>query len=108
MKTAIRKNVMRRIYYSYVLSLVFNGTFAQGALLGASIAAFGRLTHVAALANNFMQIPVGATPKYISGAFWHAAATGEVMTILVTLVMVTTSAYFAAKMLRQVVVLKIV
>jgi len=59
--------------------------FWQGAVLGACIALFGRLTHVASIAHNMLAVPVKEVPSFVSGAFLHAAQSGEVMTVLVSL-----------------------
>jgi Na+/H+-dicarboxylate symporter len=79
--------VMRRIYYSYALSILISNALWQGVLLGACIAAFGRLTHVSAITNNILATPTGLLPEYIASAFIGAATSGELLTVLTVLLM---------------------
>lgn len=79
-----QKIIMRRVYYSYFLSLL-NGAFFQGAVLSSSVLLFGQLTHVAAIYNNILAVPVGQLPGYVFRAFGNAATHGELLTVLVTL-----------------------
>jgi Na+/H+-dicarboxylate symporter len=80
--------VMRRIYYSYALTLLSGAAFWQGLLLGATIAAFGRLTHVAAIIENILATPLGNVPQYIYSSFVRALEGGEVLTVLVVVLMI--------------------
>jgi hypothetical protein len=67
--TALEKRIMRRVYYAYGLSIAGHSMFWQGLVLGACVALFGRLTHVASLIDNFLSVPVGSVPTYVAGAF---------------------------------------
>lgn len=82
MKSALHKNIMRRIYYSYTLSIFEHSMFRQGILLGACIAAFGRLTHVASIFHNLSLVPLGSVPRFIENSFIYALSQGEFMTVL--------------------------
>ncbi len=97
MATNIKKTIMRRVYYSYALSIATASALWQGVLLGASIALFGRLTHVAAIYRNFAATKVENTPAFIWNSFEHALYNGEVTTVLVVLFMVG----LTAKLLRR-------
>src|SRR5690606_21328825 len=99
MTTALERRIMRRVYYSYALSLFEHRMFWQGALLGACVALFGRLTHVAALYHNLLQVPLGQLPKYVFGTFEGALQNGEVVTVLVVLFMVGLSVSVARQTL---------
>ena len=57
--------IMRRVYYSYVLSLLTSASFLQGCVFGGAVVLFGRLTHVAAIWNNLLAVPVGRLPEYL-------------------------------------------
>jgi hypothetical protein len=94
MKTAIQKNIMRRVYYSYALSIAASKATWQGFLLGACIALFGRLTHVASIAHNFAQTNVENAPAFIFNAFVNALQGGEVLTVLVSVFMIGLSLSF--------------
>lgn len=91
---------MRRVYYSYALSFLTQSTLWQGLLLGASIAAFGRLTHVASIAHNLTGTTLGNIPQFVWGAFEHALVGGEVLTVLVTLFMLMLSLMLSLKITR--------
>jgi len=84
MQTTLQKNIMRRVYYSFVVTFVTSGPFLQGLLLGGAVALFGRLTHVAAITNNVLSVPLGAVPNYVWNSVVTALAGGEVLTVLVT------------------------
>lgn len=99
MKSSIEKTVMRRVYYSYGLSL-FGSAFWQGAVLGAAIATFGRLTHVAAIAKNFLDVPIGQVPGYVTDTFINAITHGELLTVLVLLLAVMLSISFVRRIYR--------
>lgn len=97
MKTAIHKTIMRRVYYSYALSIVTSAALWQGALLGASIALFGRLTHVAAISHNFSSVPLSSAPGFVFNAFVNAFNGGEILTVLVSVFMIGLSVSFVRK-----------
>lgn len=82
--TALQRKIMRRVYYAYTIAILGHTMFWQGIFLGACIALFGRLTHVASLIDNLLAVPVGSVPAYVGGAFSTAFSNGEVLTVLVT------------------------
>jgi hypothetical protein len=94
MTTNLKKSIMRRVYYSYALSIATSSALWQGFLLGACIALFGRLTHVAAISHNFSSVPLKNAPEFVFNAFANALAGGEVLTVLVVLFMVLLGARF--------------
>jgi hypothetical protein len=103
MTNIIQKNIMRRVYYSYTLSLVTSVALWQGIVLGACVALFGRLTHVASIWNNLSHTAITQMPAFIAEAFLNALKSGEVTTALIVVVMLTLSASFAyqtAKLFR--------
>ena len=82
--TALQRKIMRRVYYAYTIAIASHTMFWQGIFLGACIALFGRLTHVASLIDNLLSVPVGSVPAYVGGAFTTAFTNGEILTVLVT------------------------
>lgn len=84
MQSKLQQSIMRRVYYSFAVSFVTSGVFIQGLLLGAAIAAFGRLTHVAAIANNLLSVPLGQVPTYVWNTITIAVADGKILTVLIT------------------------
>lgn len=85
---ATRRRLMRRVWYSYLISLLTQGSFVHGFLLGGSVALFGRLTHVAAITGNLLQLPLGSVPNYAWQTLSAALSGGEVLTALVTILLV--------------------
>lgn len=75
---------MRRVYYAYTIAIASHTMFWQGMFLGACIALFGRLTHVASLIDNLLAVPVGSVPTYVGGTISTALTHGELLTVLVT------------------------
>ncbi len=88
MATNLQKNIMRRVYYSYAVSFMTESMLWQGFVLGACVALFGRLTHVAAIAHNFGATKLENAPSFIWNSVAHALEGGEVMTVLVAFFMV--------------------
>mgnify|MGYP006057687971 FL=1 len=100
MKASIlQKRIMRRIYYAYAIAVASHTMFWQGLVLGACIALFGRLTHVASIAHNFLAIPMANVPTYVSTAFTKAVTGGELLTALVALVMIGLAVSFTYRVL---------
>jgi hypothetical protein len=87
MQTKLQKTIMRRVYYSYTLSFLSESMLWQGLVLGACVALFGRLTHVASIARNLAHTSIENAPSFVFHGFTNAYTHGEVMTVLVTLFM---------------------
>jgi Na+/H+-dicarboxylate symporter len=106
MTTNLKKTIMRRVYYSYAISIATSTALWQGVLLGASIALFGRLTHVAAISHNVSSVPLSSTPDFVFHAFVNALNGGEVLTVLVSVFMIGLSISFITKALPVVLSLR--
>jgi hypothetical protein len=100
MKSTIQSNIMRRVYYSYALSFVTRSVLWQGFLLGACIAAFGRLTHVASIADNLSHTSLTNLPTYIFNTFINAIEGGELLTVLVVVCVLILSAMLAKQLIN--------
>lgn len=94
MKTNLHKVVMRRVYYSYAVGFFTESMLWQGFVLGACVALFGRLTHVAAIEHNFLNTSIQNIPSYVFHSFTNAFVHGEALTALVVLSMVALSLSF--------------
>jgi hypothetical protein len=82
MKSAMQKNIMRRVYYSYGLSILSHAMFWQGMFLSVAILLLGKWLHVASIAHNFLSVPLANAPQYVWNSFWGAATHGELLTAL--------------------------
>jgi hypothetical protein len=100
MKTNLHKNIMRRVYYSYALSFVSEPMLWQGFILGACVALFGRLTHVAAIAHNFAATNINEAPSFIWHSFANAFQGGELLTVLVAVFIVGFSTKFLYRLIK--------
>jgi hypothetical protein len=97
MTNTIKNNIMRRVYYSFALSLVTSGAFLQGLLLGTCVALFGRLTHVASIWSNLSQTALAQVPNFVYQSFLNALKSGEVTTALVVVLMFSLTISFSLK-----------
>lgn len=88
---------MRRVYYSYTIGFVREPMLWQGFVLGACVALFGRLTHVAAITRNFEHTTIANIPSFVWSSFVNAYAQGEVLTVLVALFMIGLSISFISR-----------
>ena len=78
----LRRAIMWRVWYSYLVSLVASPIAAQGLVLGASAVALWQLTSLTSIARNFLQVPVGGVPKYVQNTVLNALESGEFLTLL--------------------------
>lgn len=77
--------IMRRVYYSYAVSIFTHVVFWQGMFLGAAALLLAKWLHVAKIIDNFLSVPVGHATQHVANAFWGAVTHGELLTV-VTLV----------------------
>ena len=80
--TQLQKNIMRRVYYAYALSIAGHSMLWRGVFLGAAAVLLAQWLHVASIYNNFLSVPVGSVPQYIANAMLNAATQGEVLMLL--------------------------
>lgn len=78
----IKMAIMRRVYYSYLLSIITNAMFWQGMFLGVATLLLGQWLHVASIIHNMLAVPVGRVPQYVYGSVWGAVSHGEVLMVL--------------------------
>lgn len=97
----MHKNIMRRVYYSYAISLAVHSMLWRGVFLGAAAVLLADWLHVASIFNNFLSIPVGAVPHYVSSSFVHAATHGEAITVFLVLAAGTITLTCAYHLLRN-------
>ena len=91
---------MRRVYYSYVLSLSTSLIFWQGFFLGAAVLLLARWLHVASIIDNFLAVPVREVPNFVIGSFFGAISHGEFLTAFVSLLFVLV-AFLSARRLGR-------
>jgi hypothetical protein len=78
----MQATIMRRVYYSYGLSIVTHSMFWQGMFLSVASYLLAKWLHVASIIHNFLSVPVGQAPQYVVNSIFGAVSHGEVLTVL--------------------------
>ncbi|MEZ4195033.1 MAG: hypothetical protein R3B53_01375 [Candidatus Paceibacterota bacterium] len=79
---ALKKQIMRRVYYSYALSVLVSKATLRGFILGFSGFLFMHLVSLSSIVMNLLSVQVKAVPEYVWGTITGAVATGEFMTLI--------------------------
>ena len=69
---ALRRAIMRRVWYTYMLSLTLRQSTVWGLAFGASVIGFWKLVSISSIVENFMNVPVGQVPMYILHSLMQA------------------------------------
>ncbi len=80
---ALRRRIMRRVYYAYGLSIVWRPSLVLGMAFGASAIAFWRLVSISSIIDNLLRVQIGEMPWYVTGALKQA----DVMALLAFMVL---------------------
>jgi hypothetical protein len=83
---SLQSAIMRRVYYSYSISIVTHAMFWQGVFLSVAALLLAQWLHVASIINNFLAVPVGNVPQYMYHSFMGAITHGEFLTALTLVV----------------------
>jgi hypothetical protein len=83
--STMQKNIMRRVYYAYVVSLATHSMLWRGIFLSVTAGFLAQWLHVASIVHNFLSVPVGSVPQYITNSLLYAATHGEVIMLLTLL-----------------------
>lgn len=78
----LQKQIMRRVYYSYAISIGTHAMLWQGVFLGGAAVLLARWLHVASIFDNLLATPVGTVPAYVANAVVGAVTHGEFMTVV--------------------------
>lgn len=97
---ALRARIMRRVWYAYVLSVVIRPAAGLGVLLGASAVALWQLVSLSSIIHNFLAVPVGQVPQFLSAA----VAGAEFAVVASCAVMVCVSIVILLRVLARVLV----
>ncbi len=69
---ALRRAIMRRVWYTYTLSLMVRQSTVWGLAFGASVIGFWKLVSITSIVQNFLSVPVGNVPMYILNSLLQA------------------------------------
>lgn len=84
---ALRRRIMRRVWYAYSISLLLRPALLVGFLFGASIIAFWKLVSVSSIIQNILNVRIGEAPSYVIQSLLQA----EFITLMVFAVIVGVS-----------------
>lgn len=70
---------MRRVWYSYALSLCTGRAFWHGVVLGGSSVLLLKSVSVTILLQSFLQVPVGNVPQYLLQVIEGSLASGDLV-----------------------------
>lgn len=73
---------MRRVWYSYMVSLLANFSTLLGFIFGVSSFMFIKLVSVGDVVANLLSVEVGAVPEFIYSTFAQAVHNGEFLTLI--------------------------
>jgi hypothetical protein len=68
----LRNAIMRRVWYTYMLSVALSRSTVWGIAFGASVIGFWKLVSITSIIQNFLNIPVGQAPTYVLEAVMQA------------------------------------
>ncbi|MCA9361280.1 hypothetical protein KC845_01840 [Candidatus Kaiserbacteria bacterium] len=83
----VRKTIMRRVYYAYLLRMIGQPLSIQVCLLSLSLLWLTQLISIPAIMHNLLVIPVGRVPGYV----WEALTGTEFIVLLVLGVIMMTA-----------------
>lgn len=63
---------MRRVWYTYMLSLTLRSSTVWGVAFGASVIGFWKLVSITSIVQNFLNVPVGQAPSYVLQSMMQA------------------------------------
>jgi hypothetical protein len=83
--STIQKNIMRRVYYTYMVSIALHSMLWRGIFLSVTAGFLAQWLHISSIVHNFLSIPVGNVPQYITNSLLYAATHGEMIMLLTLL-----------------------
>ncbi len=82
---AMRRRIMRRVWYAFTLSILLRPALVLGFLFGASVIAFWKLASITSIINNILNVRIGEVPSYVTNSLISAdTASLIVFSIIVT------------------------
>lgn len=73
---------MRRVWYSYLLSVLVSKATVRGFALGFSGFLFVNLVSLPSIVMNLLSVQVKAVPEYVWSTITEAVATGQFLTLI--------------------------
>ncbi len=82
-KMTLQQKIMRRVWYSYLLTMVISRETLRGFVIGASAMSLVELVSVTSILHNLLAVRLGDVPVYIWQVFAQAFSQGEFLTLTV-------------------------
>jgi hypothetical protein len=78
----LKSYIMRRVWYSYALSVILSVVTLLGMVFGASTFLFLKLVSINDILNNLLEVKLGVVPIYVWQVFLQAISQGEFLTLV--------------------------
>lgn len=75
---SLQKNIMRRVYYAFLLRVALHPLLLSAAVFGGALVVFARHVHVARILEALRSMPLESVPQYVFNALTY----GEAITLL--------------------------
>jgi hypothetical protein len=95
-----KNRIMRRVWYTYFISLLGRPVTAVGMVFGASLMLFFKLVSVSAILHNLLEVRLGAVPQYVWQTFVKLVENGEFLK-LVSLALIIVSVLYLRSLLKH-------
>ena len=79
---SLQRRIMRRVWYSYGLSVLVSRATVRGFALGFSAVLFVKLVSVPSVLSNILAVEVGAVPGYVWQAVLQSIQSGEILQLI--------------------------
>ena len=78
----LKRSIMLRVWYSYMLSILLSTATLLGVVFGSSTILFVKLVSLTDIFNNLLQVQLGSVPVYVWQVFSQAVSKGEFLTLI--------------------------
>ena len=100
MHPTLRRRIMRRVGYSYGLSVCTQPLFFHGILLGSGVMLLAELIWVQRVMTSFLETPIGDAPAWLWGRVSEAVSAGEFFLLCLLGVVVMTALSAGTRLVR--------
>ena len=96
----LNKVIMRRVWYSYLVSVFLRLSTLSGFAFGCSVIGFWKLVSVTSIINNILAVQVGRVPQYILQSLLQAEALALLSFGIVVLTILSIGIRFTLPVIR--------
>ena len=95
----LRRAIMRRVWYTYMVSLTLRQSTLWGLAFGASVIGFWKLVSITSIIKNFLNVPVGHVPQYALQSLMQAETVALLAFGVIIFTILTVGVKFSAPVL---------